>query len=66
MIIKNVKVFKENGIFENGEIYIQGENFVENCSDDVVIDGNGCYAIPGLTDLHFHGCVGYDFCDGNE
>lgn len=66
MIIKNVKVFKENGIFEPGEIYIEGENFVEKCSDDQVIDGNGCYAIPGLTDVHFHGCVGYDFCDGTE
>lgn len=66
MIIKNVKVFKENGTFEPGEIYIQGENFVENCAEDEVIDGNGCYAIPGLTDVHFHGCVGYDFCDGNE
>ena len=61
MIIKNVKVFKENGSFEQGEIYIQGENFVETCADDQVIDGNGCYAIPGLTDVHFHGCVGYDF-----
>ena len=23
----------------------------------------GCYLIPGLTDLHFHGCVGEDFSD---
>ena len=67
MIIKNVKVFMENGTFEPGEIYIQGENFVENgAADDEVIDGKGCYAIPGLTDVHFHGCVGYDFCDGTE
>lgn len=28
------------------------------------IDGEGCYAIPGMIDLHFHGCAGYDFCDG--
>lgn len=67
MIIKNVKVFKENGTFEPGEIYIQGETFVENgAADDEVIDGKGCYAIPGLTDVHFHGCVGYDFCDGTQ
>lgn len=66
MIIKNVKVFKENGTFEPGEIYIQGEDFVESCADDEVIDGKGAYAIPGLTDVHFHGCVGYDFCDGTE
>ena len=30
------------------------------------MDGEGAYAIPGLIDLHFHGCKGDDFCDGNE
>lgn len=29
-----------------------------------VIDGQGAYAIPGLIDLHLHGCMGADFCDG--
>ena len=28
-----------------------------------VLDGKGAYAIPGLIDLHFHGCRGFDFCD---
>ncbi len=31
-----------------------------------VLDGKGCYAIPGLIDLHFHGCKGDDFCDGDK
>lgn len=66
MIIKNVKVFKEDGTFVPGEIYVDGEFFAEKASDAEVIDGNGCYAIPGLTDVHFHGCVGYDFCDGTQ
>ncbi len=35
----------------------------EPCADPV-IDGSGCYAIPGLIDIHFHGCMGMDFCDG--
>ena len=26
----------------------------------------GMYAIPGLIDLHFHGCMGDDFCDGDR
>lgn len=30
------------------------------------MDGKGCYAIPGLIDLHFHGCKGDDFCDGDK
>ncbi|MFR5731959.1 MAG: hypothetical protein ACLUD2_08400 [Clostridium sp.] len=32
--------------------------------EEVVVDGEGAYAIPGLIDLHFHGCVGADVCDG--
>lgn len=66
MIVKNVKIFREDGSFEQGEIVIEGERFAEATSDETVIDGNGCFAIPGLTDVHFHGCVGYDFCDGTE
>ncbi len=31
-----------------------------------VLDATDCYVIPGLTDIHFHGCVGFDFCDGTE
>ncbi len=30
------------------------------------LDGKGMYAIPGLIDLHFHGCKGDDFCDGSR
>ncbi len=29
-----------------------------------IIDAEGCYVIPGFVDIHFHGCVGFDFCDG--
>lgn len=32
--------------------------------EEIVVDGEGAYAIPGLIDLHFHGCVGADVCDG--
>ena len=41
--------------------YEQGSD----ASDDV-IDATDCYVIPGLIDTHFHGCVGYDFCDANK
>ena len=33
---------------------------------DEVIDGKGCYLLPGMIDLHFHGCKGYDVCDGTQ
>lgn len=65
MIIKNVKVYKEDKTFAEGEIYIKDGTFsAEALTDGEVIDGEGAYAIPGMIDIHFHGCKGYDFCDG--
>lgn len=67
MIIKNASVYTEDGRFLNKDIFIEGDHFTdckEKVTDQTVIDGTGCIAIPGLTDIHFHGCVGYDFCDG--
>ena len=66
MIIKNVKVFTEKKTFEEGEIVIQDGLFADHTEDKEVLDAEGCYAIPGLIDLHFHGCMGYDFCDGTK
>ena len=65
MQIKNVKVFTEEKQFQQGEIEIADGVFAKE-ADGEVIDGEGCYAIPGMIDVHFHGCVGYDFCDGTE
>lgn len=76
MIIKNVKVYTEEKEFVAGEIVIRDGKILEAGSaclgadtevpEETVIDGDGCYAIPGLIDLHFHGCKGYDFCDGTK
>lgn len=69
MLIKNVKVYTEEKTFEDGEIVIKDGIFAgsgEAEAEEQVIDGEGCYAIPGLIDLHFHGCKGYDFCDGTK
>lgn len=67
MIIKNAEVYTEEGVFEKKDIYIRNGRFTDEMPEDnCIIDGEGCYAIPGLTDIHFHGCVGKDFCDGTE
>lgn len=69
MIIKNVKVYTESMEFVSKEIAIRDGRFAEVKDADPaeeVLDGEGCYAIPGLIDLHFHGCKGYDFCDGTK
>lgn len=78
MIIKNAKVFMGNQTFEEGEIRVRdgrieevragkmrGEGFLALPGEEV-IDCQGAYAIPGLIDLHFHGCMGDDFCDGTK
>lgn len=66
MIVKNVNVFREDKTFTPGELYIEDGLFADGPRDgEEVIDGEGCFAIPGLVDIHFHGCVGADFCDGD-
>jgi N-acetylglucosamine-6-phosphate deacetylase len=68
MKITNIKVYGENHIFKLGEIHISDGKFVlpeqDNDSNNV-IDGEGAYAIPGLIDIHFHGCVGEDISDAS-
>lgn len=69
MIIKNASVYTEDGRFINKDIWIEEDSFVDcekKVSDKTIVDAAGCYAIPGLTDIHFHGCVGHDFCDGTR
>ena len=71
MIIKNVIVYTEDKKFTAGGIVVHDDKIesiytTENVPDmlgEEVIDGQGAYAIPGLIDLHFHGCMGDDFCD---
>ncbi len=67
MRIKNVRVFTEAQRFKEGEICIADGLFTEQKNDTgEVLDGKGCYAIPGLIDIHLHGCKGHDFCDGTS
>ena len=78
MLIKNIMVYRENGRFSPGTIYVKDGRFADVMNeermtranlaeaDDEVIDGCGAYAIPGLIDLHFHGCAGADFCDADR
>ncbi len=69
MKITGAKVFKENHIFEMGDLLVSDGVVVAEdklaASDEIVIDASGLYAIPGLVDIHFHGAVGHDFCDAS-
>ena len=66
MRIKNAQVFGTDKRFVLSDIWIENGRFVSapSATDCETIDGEGLYAIPGLIDIHFHGCVGQDFCDG--
>ena len=35
-------------------------------ADDEIVDARGLYVLPGLIDIHTHGCAGFDFCDGSR
>ena len=58
-------VFDKIIISETSPVTVDSLRNLEGDLDEV-IDGQGGYAIPGLIDLHFHGCKGYDFCDGTK
>ena len=75
MIIGNGNVFCEDGVFRKGALQIKGKRIVAVCTEEAqniietevgeeFIDARGMYVIPGLVDIHLHGCAGYDFCDG--
>ena len=73
MIIDNVYVYTANKIFVKGGIVLDGDKIMRVYEEEDapkltgnVIDGKGNYAIPGLIDLHFHGCMGDDFCDNSK
>lgn len=73
MIIDHVKVFTEDKKFTDGGIVIKNGTIEQVYTErkrpqteDEVLDGKDMYAIPGLIDLHFHGCKGDDFCDGSR
>ena len=64
MELTNVKVFGEDGQFHDENLYTDQKLISEKSRDSITIDGEGCYVIPGLVDIHFHGCDGHDFCEG--
>ena len=39
---------------------------MESDDKNEVFDAEGFYAIPGLIDIHFYGCVSADVCDGSQ
>ncbi len=68
MVIKNSIILKKDFTFEQLDVKIEEELIVEigkNLTDERIVDGTGKFLIPGFIDIHTHGCVGFDTCDGN-
>lgn len=71
MIIENALVYGPDEKFAPGAIVIRDGVFAKDTKENregvqEVIDAKGAYAIPGLVDLHFHGAMGADVCDGTR
>lgn len=65
MKIINGFIFDETNGFTEKELCTDGKLISHTSTDEVVLDAADCYVIPGLIDLHFHGCVGEDLSDAS-
>ena len=63
MRITGGQVFDLEQGFVSRDVCFDGEKLEQSSAGGKTYDASGCYVIPGLTDLHFHGCVGEDFSD---
>ena len=63
MKIVNGLVYGEDYKFSQKDVFIKGEFFADSSDDGIVVDAKGDYVIPGLIDVHVHGCHNSDFCD---
>ncbi len=67
-IIKNGKIFYR-GAFINADIAVLDGKITQiapKLDGDTLFDAEGCLVLPGLVDIHTHGCFGTDFCDSED
>ena len=65
MKITGGRVFDLREGFVRRDICFDGAVIAPSSGDGETYDANRCYVIPGLTDIHFHGCKGADLSDGD-
>lgn len=67
--ITGAEVFDKDHVFRKHDVFIRDGFFIEEPDDPSgfeVVDASGLKLIPGLTDIHLHGCMGHDFCEGSR
>lgn len=63
--VRNGEVFDGAGFVARDVFVAKGSIVAASASSEgEVVDASGCYVIPGLVDLHFHGSAGADISDG--
>ena len=68
MLYRNAWIFTGENGFQRGSFRVEQGRFAEVLSPAVGgagLDLDGAYVIPGLVDIHTHGCAGADFSDGD-
>ena len=63
MRITGGQVFDLERGFLDRDVCTDGALISQASGGGETLDASGCYVIPGLVDVHFHGCVGEDFSD---
>lgn len=66
MLLKGAEVFYKNKL-ERMDIEVTGDRITGvNATGGAGEDFSGCMILPGLVDIHSHGCKGFDFCTATE
>ena len=68
MIIRNGRVFQEDGTYLVQDVYVENGRIAaseEEVTDKTVVDASGLKVLPGMVDVHSHGAKGHDFSDAD-
>ncbi|MDD3114738.1 MAG: N-acetylglucosamine-6-phosphate deacetylase [Anaerovibrio sp.] len=63
MRLDNVLIYTEEHDFRPGCLEIENDKIRAVDFGGRAPEGEVLYAVPGLVDIHFHGCMGADLCD---
>jgi N-acetylglucosamine-6-phosphate deacetylase len=70
LILKNGEIFDGNFERMKADLFLRGNKIQAVGSafgeDEKTYDVTGCLIVPGFVDIHIHGCLGADICDGSR
>ena len=68
MLYKNAQLLDGDFRLVQADLRTENDRIAEigqNLRDEQETDLTGCLLLPGLVDIHIHGCVGADTCDAD-